>query len=195
MMIMWNMTTAPWLHFFFSLAGVFVVPLLDPSATPVQSTWSYRKGNTRVGPLEPAWAWKPVWSSLHLWQSSFGAVLVVEDSSPTCPAELSKGLLAFIRVLAANSVLCLFIGRWHGGSPKEVCEGLDITAQLRGLCDASPATGRVGLRLADACDLPAFSWRWLAYGRKVCLPWDISVVAKRSICGHLTPSWLEGREL
>lgn len=49
-------------------------------------------------------------TSAYLWQSSFDAVLVVEDSSPTCPAELGKGLLAFIRVLAANMVLCLFIG-------------------------------------------------------------------------------------
>lgn len=65
-----------------------------------------------------------------LWQSSFAGVLVLEDSSPACPAELGKGLLAFIRVLAANSVLCLFLGRWRG-SP-EVCEGLDVSAQLRG---------------------------------------------------------------
>lgn len=39
---------------------------------------------------------------------------MVEDTSPPCPAELGKGLLAFIRVLAANTVLWLFLGRWHG---------------------------------------------------------------------------------
>lgn len=44
-----------------------------------------------------------------------------------------------------------------GGSPKEACEGPGVIAQLWGLCEASRATGTVGLRLAGACDLPALS--------------------------------------
>jgi len=35
-------------------------------------------------------------------------VLVVEDSCPTCPAELGKGLLDFIRALATNNLLYLY---------------------------------------------------------------------------------------
>lgn len=124
MMIMWNMTTTLWRHFFFPLAGILVVSLSDPCATSMGFTWSKREGNTPVEALKPSWAWKPVQdsrSSLNLLKSGFNAVFVAEDSCPTCPAELGKGSLAFIRVLATNHFLCLFIWRWGGEVPKSTC--------------------------------------------------------------------------
>lgn len=117
MMIMWNMTTSLWLLLFFfpSCWNVRSVPL-GPLCCPIWSTWSDREGNRPMGTVQPAWAWNPVWDSWSpcLLQNSFEVVLLVEDSCPTCPAELSKGSVAFIMVLAANTFLCLFIWRSYG---------------------------------------------------------------------------------
>lgn len=138
-----------------------------------------------MGALEPTWAWKPVWdfwSSLHLWQSSFDAVLAVEDSSPTCPAELGKDLLAFIKVLAANSVLCLFIGRWRGEAPKSGCVKDWMSSHSCGACvklHVQEEGWISGWQMPVTCT-PSPEGYW-HMGEDVCLHWDVSEVASRSV--------------
>lgn len=155
--------------------------LLDPCDTPIWSTWSNGEANKPLGGLQPAWAWKPVWdswSSLHLLQNCVDAVLGVEFSYPTCPAELGKGSLAFTRVLATNNFQCLFIRRWCGQVPRSTCVKEDWMFSLHSCqaCAEAHARGSVGLCPADACGLRTFPWRLLTYrGEDACLHWDVSV--------------------
>lgn len=108
-----------------------------------------------------------------------------------------QGLLAFTRVLATNSLLCLFIWRCHGEVPKSTCLKEDWMFSLHSYeacAEASCARGRVGLCPADPCGLHTFLWRLLAHrGEDVCLHWDASVRwPRRAWYGQLALSWLEG---
>lgn len=128
-----------------------------------------------------------------LWQSSFAAVLVLEDSSPACPAELGKGLLAFIRVLAANSMLCLFLGRWHREAQRCVKDWMSAHSYRTALELPVQQEGWVsGWQMPVTCLLsPEGYWHM-----EMCLCTGTFLWWPRGVwCGHLTPSWLEGRDL
>lgn len=193
MMIMWNMTTSPWLLFFFpSCWNVCSVPL-GPLCCPIWSTWSDREGK------EPAWAWNPVWdswSSPCLLQNSFEAVLLVEDSCPTCPAQLGKASSAFFMVLATDTFLCLFIWRSHGKvSLLRRTRWLHCTAPGLVLKLCVQEEGWVSAQQIHVACRPSREGYWHT-GEDVCLHSDVSMRwPSRTWYGQLAPSWLGGWEL